>query len=218
LGVKYIVAASACGSLREDYVPGHICIPDQLVDATRGPRQRSYFGNGIVGHVGVAEPFSPELSSALMSAARAAGGIVHETGTFVTIEGPRFSTRAESHSFRELGYDIIGMTTSPEAFLAREAEIAYAVFAHITDYDVWHAEEEAVSAATVMETFHKNLRVAQQALVEVIPRILELDDPLPAHSALDGAIMTDRSVIPPEVFQRLELLIGKYYPEPIEES
>ena len=218
LGVKYVVAASACGSLREDFEPGHMCVPDQLVDATRGQRKRTYFGDGIVAHVGVADPFSPELSRALASAGRAAGATVHDGGTFVTVEGPRFSTRAESESFRQLGYDIIGMTTSPEAFLAREAEIAYAVFAHITDYDVWHAEEEAVSVAAVIETFNKNLRVAQRALVEMIPRIAELDDPLPAHSALEGAIMTSRGAISPEAYRRLELFIGKYFPEPIEES
>jgi 5'-methylthioadenosine phosphorylase len=142
---------------------------------------------------------------------------VHDGGTFVTIEGPRFSTRAESESFRQLGYDIVGMTTSPEAFLAREAEIAYAVFAHITDYDVWHAEEADVSAAAVIETFNKNLRIAQQALVEVIPRITELPDSLPAHNALDGAIMTQRDVIPAQALRRLELIIGKYFPEPVEE-
>lgn len=211
LGVKYIIAVSACGSLREEYAPGHICVPDQLVDNTKGIRTRTFFGDGAVAHVGVAHPFSPELSAVLVEAARAAGAVVHDGGTYVTIEGPRFSTRAESNTYRQLGYSIIGMTTSPEAFLAAEAEIAYAVFAHITDYDVWREDEEAVSAAVVIETFKRNLRTAQQAIIEAVPRIAAIQDPLPAHSALKGAIITHRDTISPATFERLRLIIGKYY-------
>ena len=215
LGVKYIIALSACGSLREDFKPGHICIPNQLVDRTGSIRQRTFFGNGVVAHVGVADPFSPEIARILLDAAKAAKADVHEGGTFVTIEGPRFSTRAESETYRKLGYDIIGMTTSPEAFLAREAEIAYAVFAHVTDYDVWHAEEAAVTAATVMETFKANIRIAQVALVEAVKRVAQINEPLPAHSALLGAIATASDAIPRDAYERVKLLIGKYVPEQV---
>jgi 5'-methylthioadenosine phosphorylase len=211
LGVQYIIALSACGSLREDYAPGHICIPDQLVDRTTGLRKRTFFGEGVVAHVGTANPFTPELCEVLGEAAIAAGGTVHMGGTFVTVEGPRFSTRAESETFRSQGYSIIGMTTSPEAFLAAEAEIAYAVFAHITDYDVWHSEAAEVTAAMVMDTFRANLRLAQQAVVEAVPRVAAIQGPLAVHSGLQGAIMTNRADIPPATFDKLRLLIGKYY-------
>jgi 5'-methylthioadenosine phosphorylase len=210
LGVRYIIAVSACGSLRADYAPGHICIPDQLVDRTLGTRRRTFFGEGLVAHVGVADSFSPQVAAALYEGARAAGATVHQGGTFVTIEGPRFSTRAESESYRAQGYAIIGMTTSPEAFLAAEAEIAYAVFAHITDYDVWRHDEEAVSAAAVMETFHSNLRLAQRALIEAIPRAAALGD-LPAHHNLQGALMTQRELVPPTTLENLRLLVSKYF-------
>lgn len=210
LGVQSIIALSACGSLREDYAPGHICIPDQLVDRTIGPRKRTFFGDGIVAHVGVGEPFTLELAAALYDAGVAAGATVHRGGTFVTIEGPRFSTRAESETYRQLGYSIIGMTTSPEAFLAAEAEIAYAVFAHITDYDVWHAEAADVTVTTVVETFRANLRLAQQALIEAIPRIAAIQGPLAVHSALQHAIMTHKEDIPAAAAEKLRLLLGKY--------
>src|SRR5690606_19715188 len=144
LGAKYIVAVSACGSLREDYEPGHIVVPDQLFDFTHA-RARSFFDGGLVAHVSVADPFSPELSAALAKAVRSSGGVVHDTGTFITIEGPRFSSKGESNTYRQWGMSIIGMTTSPEAFLAAEAEIAYAVMAHVTDYDVWHESEQPVT-------------------------------------------------------------------------
>jgi 5'-methylthioadenosine phosphorylase len=210
LGVKYIIAVSACGSLREDYAPGHICIPDQLVDFTKGNRRHTFFGDGLVAHVGVADPFSPEVSEILAASASTVGGTVHQGGTFVTIEGPRFSTRAESETFRKLGYSIIGMTSSPEAYLALEAEIAYGVFAHITDYDVWHSEEADVSVTSVLETFHKNVRLAQQALIEAVQRISKISQPLPAHSALAHAFISDTKVIPQPTLDKLRLLVGKY--------
>lgn len=212
LGVRHIISVSACGSLREDFAPGYVCIPDQLADFTRGERTRTFFGEGLVAHVGVADPFSPELSALLADAARAAGGTVHEGGTLVTVEGPRFSTRAESGMFRQLGFSVIGMTTAPEAFLAREAEIAYAVFSHITDYDVWHEEEEAVNAATVMETFSANLETAQRALVEAIPRIEAVrDEEWPVHNALANAFMTHRDRIPPHTIEKLRPIVGRYF-------
>lgn len=212
LGVRHIISVSACGSLREDYQPGQMCVPDQLVDFTREHRVRTFFGEGLVGHVGVAEPFSPELSAILAESAHAAGGTVHEGGTLVTVEGPRFSTRAESHMFRQMGFSLIGMTASPEAFLAREAEIAYAAFAHVTDYDVWHEEEEAVTAANVMETFAANLELAQRALVEAIPRIEAVADAeWPAHYALANAVMTHKEKIPSKTLEKLRPIIGKYF-------
>jgi 5'-methylthioadenosine phosphorylase len=212
LGVKYIIGVSACGSLREDYAPGSICVPDQLVDQTHGIRRSTFFGEGLVAHVGVADPFSPEMVDILAASAQSVGGTTHKGGTFVTVEGPRFSTRAESETYRKLGYSIIGMTTTPEAFLALEAEIAYAVFAHITDYDVWHATEADVSVAAVIETLHQNLRFAQQAVVEAVKRIAQIKDPLPAHSALAHAFITDRKSVPPPILEKLRPIIGKYFP------
>lgn len=212
LGVKFIISVSACGSLREDYQPGHICIPDQLVDFTRGSRIRSFFSEGLVAHVGVADPFSTQLSAILAESAEAAGATVHRGGSFITIEGPRFSTKAESEMFRQWGHSIIGMTTSPEAFLAREAEIAYAVFAHITDYDVWHQEQEAVSVKAVVETFNENIERAQQAVLEAIPRITNVkDEEWPDHSALRDAIMSHKSIIPPHTLEKLRPIVEKYF-------
>ena len=137
LGVQRIVSISACGSLKEEFAPGHIVIPDQIYDNTHG-RVRSFFGDGLVAHVSVADPFCVDLSDQLETAVGAAGGVLHRSGALITIEGPRFSTKAESNTYRSWGMSIIGMTASPEAFLAREAEICYATMAHVTDYDVWH--------------------------------------------------------------------------------
>jgi len=207
LGVRFIVAVNACGSLREDYAPGHIVIPDQIFDHTKSERGgRSFFDTGLVGHIGVADPFSPELSGVLYAAVQSAGGTAHNGGTFIIIEGPRFSTRGESRIYQQWGCSIIGMTTCPEAFLAREAEIAYATMAHITDYDVWH--EEAVTVDMVMQTFHQNLELAQQAVAAAVERIDEQAD-YAAHTALTSAIMTDSSVRSPEVLERLRPIVGR---------
>lgn len=209
LGVPRIVAVSACGSLREDYAPGHIVIPDQIFDNTRG-RARTFFGDGLVAHVGVADPFCARLSSLLAGATRAAGATVHTGGAFVTIEGPRFSTKAESDIFRKLGLSLVGMTASPEAFLAREAEICYACMAHVTDYDVWHHAEEPVTVEMVIRTLNQNTAAAGQAIVNLVA---ELDAPPAAcacGSALADAIITARDRIPAETRQRLSLLVGKY--------
>lgn len=174
LGVRYLIAVSACGSLREDFAPGHVVIPDQLYDNTKGLRDHTFFSNGLVAHVGVAHPFSLELSRALAASTRAAGGTVHEGGTFITVEGPRFSTKAESNTYRRWGMDIIGMTTSPEAFLAAEAEIAYTCMAHITDYDVWHEEEEPVTVERVIQTLKGNTYLAQEAISHLVQHADEL--------------------------------------------
>jgi 5'-methylthioadenosine phosphorylase len=210
LGVRYIVAVSACGSLREAYEPGHIVVPDQLYDNTKDKRDRTFFEDGLVAHVGVGEPFCNELAGMVAESVREVGGTVHEGGAYVTIEGPRFSTRAESNVFRQWGMSIIGMTTSPEAYLAREAEIAYAVMAHVTDYDVWHESEEDVTVDMVVRTMKANLAIAQEALADLIPRVAAEQPESPAHSALEYAILTDKDAIDPAARERLSLLVGKY--------
>lgn len=209
LGVKYIVAVSACGSLREAMAPGHIVVPDQLVDRTH-LRELTFFGEGLVAHLSLADPFSPELSELVYQAVQETGEReAHLGGSFVVIEGPRFSTRAESHIFRQLGCDIIGMTAVPEAQLAREAEIAYAVMAHVTDYDVWHEEEEPVTVQMVIKTLLGNVATAQKALKNLIPKLAG-EPEWPAHHALADAIITDRATIPEATKQKLDLLVGKY--------
>ncbi|MFQ5575855.1 MAG: S-methyl-5'-thioadenosine phosphorylase [Anaerolineae bacterium] len=209
LGVKYIIGVSACGSLREDFAPGDIVIPNQLVDRTR-LRPLTFFGDGLVVHISSADPFSPELSGLLYEAVQETGERpVHRGGSFVVIEGPRFSTKAESNIFRQWGCDIIGMTAIPEAFLAREAEIAYATMAHVTDYDVWHESEETVTVELVIKTLLANVATAQNAIKNLIPKLAGEPD-WPAHHALSDAILTDRSKIPAEAQKKLDLLVGKY--------
>lgn len=214
LGVERVIAVSACGSLREEMAPGHVVIPDQLVDFTKDERGRTFFGRGLVAHVGPADPFCPELSVIVADSVSTAGGTAHRGGTYVTIEGPRFSTRAESALYRQWGCDIIGMTTSPEAYLAREAEMCYAVMAHVTDYDVWH-ESGDVSVEMVVQTLNANLRLAQQALVEVVQRLecCAPPDMCGCQSALASALMTDRARIPAKTLEDLWPIVGKYYGE-----
>ena len=208
IGVERVIAVSACGSLREDYVPGDIVVPDQLFDHTH-QRARSFFGDGIVGHVSLPDPFCPDLSSHLAESVVAAGGKVHRGGASITIEGPRFSTRVESHTYRTWGMAIIGMTTSPEAFLAREAELCYAVMAHVTDYDVWHVSEEPVTVERVVQILKGNTSLAQKALAELLLRLPETR-PCTCAYALRDAILTRRDRISPEALQRLSLLVGRY--------
>lgn len=215
LGVEYLIGVSACGSLREDIAPGHIVIPDQLFDRTRS-RKLSFFDDpdvgtdGLVVHAGVADPFCPILSDICYEAVKEAGAPVHWGGNFITIEGPRFSTKAESRVYRSWGMDIIGMTTSPEAQLAREAEMSYAVMAHVTDYDVWHESETPVTVEKVVQTLLSNAAVAKQAVANAIRR-LEKMGLSPQTGALRDAIITNRAAIPPDVIERLALLIGKYF-------
>ncbi len=210
LGVKYLISVSACGSLREDYEPGHLVIPDQLVDFTKGLRDRTFYGNGLVAHIGVADPFSPELSAALAEAVRKTGATVHEGGAFITIEGPRFSTIGESNMFRKWGMSIIGMTTSPEAFLAAEAEIAYAVMAHVTDYDVWHETEENVTVEMVIRILLQNTKLAQDGISYLVQHMAEWEGNYPVHHGLRDALITDRSKISAETKEVLAPLVGKY--------
>lgn len=207
LGVSQVIAVSACGSLREDYAPGHIVVPSGLFDFTK-KRSSSFLEDGIVGHISVAEPYCNTLRTVLIDAVRQAGGTVHSNGIFITIEGPRFSTPAESHLFRNWGMAIIGMTTSPEAFLAREAGMCYAVMAHVTDYDVWHQSEEPVTVEMVIRTMNQNLHIAQRAVVEVVKRLGESPMTCPHAGALKDAILTSRAQIKPEAIERLKPILG----------
>jgi len=210
LGVKYIISVSACGSLREDYAPGDIVIPDQIVDRTRGIRPSSFFGEGIVAHLTAAHPFCSHLSAALAEAVVAAGGRMHDTGTFITIEGPRFSTKGESELYRQWGMSLVGMTTSPEAFLAAEAEIAYACMAHVTDYDCWHENEAPVTVEMVIRTLTANTIIAQAAINHLVERMESWEGEFPAHNALKDALITNRAHISPTRLATLRPIIGKY--------
>ncbi|HMB24738.1 MAG: S-methyl-5'-thioadenosine phosphorylase [Chloroflexota bacterium] len=208
LGVKRIVSISACGSLQEEFAPGHIVIPDQIYDNTH-KRARSFFGEGLVAHVSVADPFCADLSDDVEAAVGQAGGVVHRGGSFITIEGPRFSTKAESKTYRSWGMSIIGMTASPEAFLAREAEVCYATMAHVTDYDVWHVSEAPVTVEMVIQTLNKNTAIAQEA-VRVLAGKLKPERDCDCGRALATALITRKDVIPAETRQKLGLLVDKY--------
>ena len=208
LDVDRIVSISACGSLREDYAPGHIVIPDQLFDNTKN-RPRTFFGEGLVAHVGVADPFCEDLSAQLASAVRDTGATVHTGGALITIEGPRFSTKAESNVYRQWNMSLIGMTTCPEAFLAREAEICYAAMAHVTDYDVWHTTEAQVSVELVIETLNRNTQIAQEAVVKLTERLEPVRN-CNCSTAVAGALITQREQIPAMTIARLNPLIKKY--------
>src|SRR5215216_1516418 len=208
LGVERIISISACGSLQEQFAPGQIVIPDQIYDNTSG-RARSFFGEGFVAHISVADPFCADLSDQLESAVRAAGGITHRGGALITIEGPRFFTKAESNTYRSWGMSIIGMTASPEAFLAREAEICYATMAHVTDYDVWHVSEAPVTVEMVIQTLHKNTALAQAA-VRLLAKNLIQERRCDCKHALSTALITRKDAIPPTTRQKLDLLINKY--------
>ena len=208
LGAQRIVSISATGSLREDYAPGEIVIPDQIFDFTH-KRLRSFFGDSIVAHLSVADPFCPHLSQLLFQATQEAGATVHQGGTMITIEGPRFSTRAESNVYRSWGMSLIGMTTSPEAFLAREAELCYTVMAHVTDYDVWHVSKEAVTVEKIIEILNRNTQIAQQAVMKLV-RILGSERPCQCERALANSLITHPGVMSPETRQNLSLLVDKY--------
>lgn len=211
LGVRYIVSVSACGSLRESLAPGHVVIPDQLFDFTK-LRSSTFFGDGLVAHVSVADPFSAEFSAILADAVTESGGTVHRGGTFITIEGPRFSTRGESNTFRRWGMDIIGMTTSPEAYLATEAEIAYACMAHVTDYDVWHESEDDVTVEMVVRTLQRNTTLAQAAIARMARTLPAWAGEFAAHSALKDAIFTDPQRVSAETRRTLAPFVSRYMP------
>lgn len=209
LGVERIVAVSACGSLREEFAPGHVVVPDQLIDATKGKRPYTFFGNGLVVHISMADPFCPHLSEYVYRAVREAGGTVHKGGPFITIEGPRFSTKAESRVWRQWGADIIGMTAVPEAPLAHEAEICYAAMAHVTDYDVWREATEPVTAEMVIRRLAANVALAKEA-IRILARILPDERPCACGHALKDAFATDLSMVPEALKRDLAPLLGKY--------
>lgn len=208
LGAQRVVSVSACGSLRHDYAPGHIVIPDQIFDHTH-LRVRSFFGEGLVAHVSTADPFCNTLSRQLYDAVIEVGAPVHAGGSFITIEGPRFSTRAESNAYRSWGMSIIGMTASPEAFLAREAEMCYATMAHVTDYDVWHTSEESVTVEMVVRILMRNTELAQKA-IQTLVKSLSVEEHCTCHTALADAIITQRERIPSQALTKLDILIKKY--------
>lgn len=212
LGVEYIVSVSAVGSLREDVAPRDLLIPNQLFDRTKS-RVNSFFEGGLVVHCAFADPFCPHLSSLLLESARALDDVkVHAGGTYVCMEGPLFSTKAESNVYRKLGMDVIGMTALPEAKLAREAEICYATIACITDYDVWHESEGPVTVEMVIGNLNANVRNAQRILQSVAQKIPTQRAQLTCGcaSSLANSILTDQSQIPVDVKERYQLLVGKY--------
>jgi len=208
LGVERIIAICSAGSFKEEIKPGDLLIPDQLIDRTRS-RVNSFFGQGIVAHIPFAEPFCPDLSQILFEAAREAGASVHRGGTYLVMEGPAFSTRAESRLYRSWGADIIGMTALPEAKLAREAEICYAVIGCVTDYDSWREANEPVTVDVILNTQHKNVDTAKRIIKLAVTRIPGKRD-CECATALKTAIVTDKAVMPAEQKEKLNLLIGKY--------
>ncbi len=214
LGVEYLISISACGSLQPDYRPGDIVVPDQLFDRTR-LRYSSFFDDpaagtgGLVIHVSVADPLCPFLNRICAAAVEACDHPVHRGGTFVTIEGPRFSTKAESRVFQNLGFAIIGMTAIPEAFLAREAGMSYATMAHVTDYDVWHETESPVTVDMVVRQLLANAEVAKASVAKAVVMLKDAP-PSPYADSLRDAIITNRAAIPADVATRLNLLIGRY--------
>lgn len=209
LNVRWIIAVTAVGSLKEEYAPRDVLLPDQFFDRTSRREHHTFFGRGIVGHVAFADPVSAALRGLLAEEARAAGARVHDGGTYVNMDGPAFSTRAESMANRQLGFDVIGMTNLPEAKLAREAEIALATLAMITDYDCWKTDEAHVTADAVMAHVSANAAMAKAVLGRVIPRI-PLEPHWPEHHALDGALMTDRKLWPAETVNSLRPLLQRF--------
>jgi len=208
LGVEFIISANACGSMKEEIAPLDVVVPDQIFDRTRA-RVSTFFGHGIAAHIGFADPFCSKVRRALLDSCEAEGATVHDGGTFVCIEGPSFSSKAESGIYRRWGVDIIGMTVLPEAKLAREAEICYASLAMVTDYDVWHVSEETVTIEMVIDNLMTNSEMAKRVIrraVLQLPSVRECE----CANALENAIVTQRDMIPAEAKKKLALLIGRY--------
>lgn len=213
LGVEYIISASAVGSLKAEAKPLDLVIPDQFIDRTRN-RVSTFFGDGIVAHITFGDPVCPQLAKLLTEAAQSQdlGGIdVHEGGTYVCMEGPAFSTKAESHLYRSWGATIIGMTNLQEAKLAREAEIAYATLALVTDYDCWHPDHDSVTVDMVVANLHKNATNAQLVIREAVRRLSANPFESEAHSALKFAVLTPKDKVPAQTRQNLDLLLKKYF-------
>ncbi len=212
LGVDYILSVSAVGSLQEEYAPMDFFIPDQFFDRTRARAEEStFFGNGIVGHIAFAHPVCDELGDILEKACGTVEGLtVHRGGTYICMEGPAFSTKAESNVYRSWGMDVIGMTNLQEAKLAREAEIAYATLALVTDYDCWHEDHDSVSIDMVIEYLTKNVRNAQLVLKEAVRLVNDKETPNPFEGATKSAIFTQPADWNPETAKKLDAIIGKY--------
>lgn len=209
LGVRWLICVTAVGSLKEEYAPRDIVLPDQYFDRTSRREHHTFFGNGIVAHIGFGDPVSARLRGILADCARAEDCVVHDGGTYVNMDGPAFSTRAESEVNRQLGFDIIGMTNLPEAKLAREAEIALATLGMITDYDCWHQEEEAVSVQTVIGHLMANSEKAKKIVARAIEQVPEVPE-WPEHDALAPALMTPKELWPEETRENLKPLLEKY--------
>lgn len=209
LGVDAVISVSACGSLREDMKPMDFVVPDQFVDRTNHARESTFFGNGIVAHVAFADPVSPEIAKILIDSCKKAGVTVHPKGTYINMEGPQFSTKAESHLYRQWGMDIIGMTNMAEAKLAREAEISYATLAAVTDYDCWHEAHESVTLEMIINNLNNNIANAKNVLKCAIPEIGKLKH-FSAQGALKFAIITNRDLIPAKAKKDLKIIVGKY--------
>ena len=213
LGVERVLSISACGSLREDFKPRDIVVPHQLYDHTKLRSGYTFFGRGLVAHISFARPFCADFSRQVAEAARKAGApTVHEGAAFITMEGPRFSTQAESATYRKLGFDIIGMTAAPEAQLAREAEMCYAVMAHVTDYDCWHETEEAVNVAMLIENLNANAALTKQAVGHLAGAAANVERTCDCKDALATALITQPDLIPEKVKRELAPIVGKYLP------
>ncbi len=214
LGVEYILSVSAVGSLQEQYAPTDMVIPDQFFDRTRArAKESTFFGEGIVGHVTFAHPVCSELGDILEASCNSVGVKTHRGGTYVCMEGPVFSTKAESNVYRQWGMDIIGMTNLQEAKLAREAEIAYATLALVTDYDCWHEDHDAVTIDMVVEYLNKNVRNAQMILKDAVKRVAAKGTPNQYRDAIKNAIFTAPDHWPAATAKKLEAIIGKYAPK-----
>lgn len=209
LGVQRLISVSAVGSLREELPPGRMVVPDQLVDRTKGVRPFTFFGGGIVAHVAFDKPLCPETRAALIQAITTTGQDVAERGTLCVMEGPQFSTYAESEFHRASGFDLIGMTALPEAKLAREAELCYATLALVTDYDVWHPSHDSVTVDAVVQVLQQNVANAQAVIAALVPLLSE-ERRCACGQALQNAIMTQPGAIPAETRDRLRLIIQKY--------
>ncbi len=209
LGVEWIISVSAVGSLQAEYEPCHIVLPDQFLDRTKQSLAHTFFGRGIVGHIAFADPICEELRQLLLTTARSLKARVHDGGTYVNMEGPAFSTRAESLTNHKLGYDVVGMTNLGEAKCAREAEIAYATMAMITDYDCWKTDEPHVTVEIVIANLTKNASAAKAIIAKVIPQI-PANPNWPCHHALKDAIMTDKKLWPAKTKKKLAPLLAKY--------
>jgi 5'-methylthioadenosine phosphorylase len=209
LGADHLVSVSTAGSMKEAIKPGDLVVPNQFLDHTH-KRPATFFGDGIVAHVSLADPVCPDLARDLAAAAREASATIHEGGTYLCIEGPQFSTRAESNLYRSWNVDVISMTAMQEARLAREAELCYATLVLVTDYDCWHQSVKAVDVADILRVMNANVELAQKAVVNVAKAVAKRDRTCACGSSLKNAIITDRSVIPPKRIAELRPIIGKY--------